>query len=84
MRVQIEYDTGGRITAVSGVVAVEHSDGDLGRSARFVRPGHFILDLDTEVMADATDLAGLRLLVTRYSIIGHPDRPRLVEREMDG
>ncbi|MGW0005401.1 hypothetical protein [Nocardia grenadensis] len=81
MRVQIEYDQDGRITAVSGVVTVEHPDGDLGRSARFVRPGHFILDLDTEVMADPTDLAGLRRLATQYSIAGHPDHPRLVERE---
>ncbi|MEV3959458.1 hypothetical protein AB0M34_00955 [Nocardia sp. NPDC050193] len=81
MRVQIEYDQDGRITAVSGVVTVEHPDGDLGRSARFVRPGHFILDLDTEVMADPTDLAGLRRLATQYSIAGHPDHPRLVARE---
>ena len=77
---QIEYDQAGRITAVSGVVAVEHPDGDLGRSARFVRPGHFILDLDTEVMTDETDMAGLRRLATQFSIAGHPDQPRLVER----
>ncbi|WP_327151660.1 hypothetical protein [Nocardia sp. NBC_01329] len=83
MRVQIEYDQDGRITAISGVVSVEHPDGDLGRSARFVRPGHFILDLDTEVMADTTDMAGLRRLATEYSIAGHPDHPRLVGRDAD-
>lgn len=81
MRVQIEYDQDGRITAISGVVTVEHPGGDIGRSARFVRPGHFILDLDTEVMADPMDLAGLRRLATQYSIAGHPDQPRLIERE---
>ncbi|NUP28273.1 MAG: hypothetical protein HOQ44_16560 [Nocardia sp.] len=81
MRVQIEYDEDGRITAVSGVVAVEHADGDIGRSARFVRPGHFILDLDTEVMVDATDMAGLRRLATQYSIADHPEQPRLVRRD---
>ncbi|WP_328395564.1 hypothetical protein [Nocardia sp. NBC_00416] len=84
MRVQVEYDDCGRITAISGAVTVEHAGGDIGRSARFVTPGHHILDVDTDEMADEKDLAGLRRLVTEYSIIGYPDRPRLAQRGNDG
>jgi hypothetical protein len=56
----------------------------IGAGRTFVRPGHFILDLDTEVMTGPTDLGGLRRLATQYSIAGHPDHPRLVERGTDG
>jgi hypothetical protein len=81
MRVQVEYDGDGRITAVAGVIVVEHSDGSVGRASRVVRPGHHVLEVDTDEMRDERDTDGLRRIVDSHYVVGHPREPKLIRRD---
>jgi hypothetical protein len=84
VRIQVEYDSDGRITAVAGVVAVEHSDGSVGRASRVPRPGHYVLEVETYEMSHERDADGLRRILDSYGIAGHPHEPKLVKRVTTG
>ena len=84
MRIQVEYDGDGRITAVAGVVAVEHSDGSVGRASRVARPGHYVLEVETDEMSHERDTDGLARILDSYGVAGHPREPKLIKRDTSG
>jgi hypothetical protein len=84
VRIQVEYDGDGRITAVAGVVAIEHSDGSVSRASRVARPSHYVLEVDTDEMSHERDTDGLRRILDSYLIAGHPREPKLIRRDTAG
>ena len=73
MRIQVEYDDDGHITAVAGAIMIEHPDGSISRVGRVSKPGHHLIEVDSDEMSHERDFNGLKKLVNDYLIAGHPN-----------
>jgi hypothetical protein len=80
VRIQLEYNDDGHITAVASAVGIEHPDGSISRLGRVSKHGHHVIEVDSDEMSHAQDIEGLRRLVNDYRIAGHPNDPTLIRR----
>ena len=82
MHLQVEYDDDGHITAVAGAVMIEHPDGSISRLGRVSRPGHHVIEVDSDEMSHERDVNGLIRFVKDFRIVGHPSDPKLIRRHV--
>ena len=77
MRIQVEYDENGQIISATGGNPVESP----GRSGRVATAGHDLVEVEAEEIRHERDFDGLRKVVERYRVAGHPHEPHLVARD---
>lgn len=78
MHLQLEYDENGKIVGIAGASAVEFADGSLGRMGRTPKPGHGLIEHETDDVRDERDIEGMQRVMRSYRVTGHPHSPRLV------
>jgi hypothetical protein len=78
MRIQVEYDSTGKIRSIAGVGIMEFSDESRGTMGRFPPKGDSsIIEVEMEDVRDERDIDGLKRVVSSYRVTGHPHEPRL-------
>jgi hypothetical protein len=81
MRIQVEYDSTGKIRSVAGTGATEFPDGSRGMMGRFPSEDGSTVELDVEDIHDERDIAGFMRVLSGYRIAGHPNEPQLTAVE---
>jgi hypothetical protein len=81
MRIQVEYDSTGKIRSIAGTGGIDFPDGSRGMMGRFPSEGHSTVELEVEDIRDERDIAGFMRVLSGYRITGHPDEPHLTATE---
>jgi hypothetical protein len=80
MRILVEYDADGTIQSVAYVQLISTPEGAEVSAQRRPKPGHTIIEVETEEVQHERDVQGLKRLVEGYRVTGHPDQPTLTSK----